>query len=78
MMADIYKAVFRCPDLNEKEVWFVSSRKHAATMLNKQIKTGGSHIQAKYRNVDYTFEVKPIFQTEGEAGYDTTLVGHRT
>ena len=35
-MAEIYKAVFKCPELNEKEVWFVSSRKHAQTMLNMQ------------------------------------------
>ena len=77
-MADIYKAVFRCPDLNEKEVWFVSSRKHAATMLNRHIKTGGSHLLAKYRDADYTLTVTPIFQTEGEAGYDTSLFGHRT
>lgn len=77
-MAEIYKAVFKCPDLNEKEVWFVSSRKLATTMLNRQIKTGGSHIQAKYRNVDYTFEVKPIFQNEGDAGLDASLFGHRT
>ena len=77
-MAEIYKAVFRCPEHNEKEVWVVSSRKHAQTMLNRQIKTGGSHVLAKYKDADYTYTVTPIFQTEGEAGYDTSLFGHRT
>jgi hypothetical protein len=75
-MAEIYKAVFRCPELNEKEVWFVSSRKHAQTMLNRHIKTGGSHILSRYRSADYSYTVTPIFQTEGEAGYDTTILGH--
>lgn len=75
-MAEIYKAVFRCPELNEKEVWFVSSRKHARTMLNRHIKTGGSHILSRYRDAEYSYTVTPIFQTEGEAGYDTTIFGH--
>ena len=74
-MAEIYKAVFKCPELNEKEVWFVSSRKHARTMLNRHIKTGGSHILSRYRDADYSYTVTPIFQTEGEAGYDTTTSG---
>ena len=30
------------------------------------------------RIADYTYTVTPIFQTEGEAGYDTSLFGHRT
>ena len=75
-MAEIYKAVFKCSELNEKEVWFVSSRKHARTMLNRHIKTGGSHILSRYRDADYSYTVTPIFQTEGEAGYDTTIFGH--
>lgn len=77
-MAEIYKAVFRCPELNEKEIWFVSSRKQAQTMLNRQIKTGGSHIQSKYKDVEYTYEVKPIFQKDGDPGFDASLFGHRT
>ena len=75
-MAEIYKAVFKCPELNEKGVWFVSSRAHAQTILNRHIKTGSSHVLAKYRDAGYTLTVTPIFQTEGEAGYDTTIFGH--
>lgn len=77
-MADIYKAVFRCPELNEKEVWFVSSRKLATTMLNRHIRTASSKTQARYKHAEYTYEVTPIFQKDGDAGLDPSLFGSRT
>lgn len=76
-MAEIYKAVFRCPDLNEKEVWFVGSRNEAQRHLNQQTRING-RLQTRYHDRDFTFDVKPIFQSEGDAGFDTSIFGTRT
>lgn len=76
-MAEIYKAVFKCPDLNEKEVWFVGSRNEARRHLNQQTRIHGK-LQQRYRDREYTFDVKPVFQSEGDAGFDTSIFGTRT
>lgn len=76
-MAEIYKAVFKCPELNEKEVWFVKSRNEARRHLNQQIRPNGKLLM-RYKDREYTMDVKPIFQHEGDAGFDASLFGHRT
>ena len=76
-MAEFYKAVFACPQYNEREVWFVSSRKQAQVQLKRQI-CGRSDILKRYRDAEYDFKVTPVFEGKGDAGLDSSLFGHRT
>jgi len=70
-MAEIYRAVFTCPDLEEREVWYVSSRQAAQMMLSRHIRTvASSGIAAKYKDVDYDMTITPVFAGTEDAGYD--------
>ena len=70
-MADIYKAVFTCEEYNEREVWYVSSKRHAQIMLNRHLSTGTSKKKAaRYNRVEYTLTVEPVFKRDGDAMYD--------
>ena len=70
-MGKIYKAVFTCPTYEEREVWYVSSKRAAQVMLSRQVKTKGtSQLQSKYKDVDYDMTVTPVFEEEGWSGID--------
>jgi hypothetical protein len=70
-MAEIYRAVFTCPDHDEREVWYVSSRQAAQMMLSRHIRTvASSSIAAKYKDVDYAMTITPVFAGNEDAGYD--------
>ena len=69
-MAEMYRAIFTCPEYDEREVWYVSSRKQAEVMLSRQVRTPGSaNIQVKYRNAEYDMTVEPMFISDGDAMY---------
>jgi len=75
-MAEIYRAVFTCEEYKEREVWYVSSRRHAELMLSRHIQTQGStNVAARYKNVEYKMTVNPVFQSNGDAGYDPRGIG---
>lgn len=75
-MAETYKAVFTCPTYDEREVWYVSSKKAAEMMLSRQIRQpGGKGIQAKYEGVKYDMTVEPVFVSDGFSGYDPRGIG---
>jgi len=70
-MAEIYRAVFTCPDHDEREVWYVSSRQAAQMMLSRHIRTvASSSIAAKYKDVDYDMTITSVFAGNEDAGYD--------
>jgi hypothetical protein len=70
-MAEIYKAIFTCPTYDEREVWYVSSRKEAQLMMGRVVQTQGStNIQAKYKDVEYFLNVEPVFAGKGDLGVD--------
>ena len=73
-MAEIYRAIFTCDELNEREVWYVSSKRHAQIMLNRHLSTGTSKKKAaRYNRVEYTLTVEPVFKRDGDAGYDPRI-----
>jgi len=69
-MSDTYKAVFECKELNERVVWYVSSRQEAKKQLQYQIKDGKFKRLKKYAKVSYTFTVKKVFGDEIEVFYE--------
>jgi len=70
-MAEIYKAVFTCPELDEREVWYVSSKKHAELMMRRHISTPRTKKKAmRYVNTTYSLSVTPVFESTGDASYD--------
>jgi hypothetical protein len=70
-MAETYRAVFTCPEYEEREVWYVSSRTVAKLMLARHIRTeASSSIQGRYKRAEYTFTVEPVFESTGDASYD--------
>ena len=70
-MAEIYRAVFTCPELDERTVWYVSNRRAADIMLSRHIRTEAStNIASKYKRVEYTMTIEPVFTGTADAGYD--------
>ena len=70
-MAEIYKAVFTCPELDEREVWYVSSKKHAELMMRRHISTPRTKKKAaRYNKTEYSMTVEPVFKSYGDAMYD--------
>ena len=75
-MADIYKAVFTCEEYNEREVWYVSSKKHAELMMRRHISTPRTKKTAsKYIDAEYSLTVTPVFESTGDASYDPRGLG---
>lgn len=73
-MAEIYRAVFTCPELDERAVWYVSNRRAADIMLSRHIRTPASaNIASKYKRVKYKMTVEPVFTGTADAGYDPTI-----
>jgi hypothetical protein len=73
-MAEIYRAVFTCPELDERAVWYVSSRRAADIMLSRHIRTPASaNIASKYKRVKYKMTVEPVFTGTADAGYDPRI-----
>ena len=73
-MAEIYRAVFTCPELDERAVWYVSSRRAADIMLSRHIRTPASaNIASKYTRVKYKMTVEPVFTGTADAGYDPRI-----
>ena len=70
MTSDTYKAVFECKELNERIVWYVSSRQEAKKQLYYHIKSGKFKKLKKYEDVEYTFTLKKIFGDEIEVYYE--------
>lgn len=70
MGEDVYKAVFECPGLNERVVWYVSNRNEAHKHMMTHIKTsGGKKVQQKYQDHPYTLKVSKMFDDKHEVFY---------
>lgn len=70
MAEKVYKAVFECKALGEREVWWVSSRSEAEKHANTHIKTsGGKKVQKRYEDVTWTLTVKEVFGETHEVYY---------
>jgi L-alanine-DL-glutamate epimerase-like enolase superfamily enzyme len=69
-MSDTYKAVFKCEALDERVVWYVSSREEARKQLQYHIKSWRFKKLKKYQDVEYTFTIKKVFGDDIEVHYD--------
>ncbi len=69
-MNDTYKAVFECKELNERVVWYVSSRQEAKKQLQYHIKDDKFKRLKKYAKVSYMFTVKKVFGDDIEVFYE--------
>ena len=68
-MAEIYRAVFTCPELDERTVWYVSNRRAADIMLSRHIRTEAStNIASKYKRVEYTMTMNRYLQAPQTQG----------
>ena len=68
-MAETYKAVFTCPALNERKVWWVSNRTEARKHLYAHVNSR-SHRLKSYQDHDWEFKVRPIFGGDSDIGCD--------
>lgn len=71
MIEKTYKAVFVCPELAERVVWYVSSPHKARKMMNAHIcgyKKRLKQYRGKIEGVDYHLTVTPIFDTLPDVG----------
>lgn len=68
-MADAYKAIFTCPALNERRVWWVSSRTEAKKHLFAHVNSR-NHRKVAYRDNEWDFKVQPIFASGSDSGCD--------
>ena len=68
-MAETYKAVFTCPELKERRVWWVSSRTEAKRHLFAHVNSR-SHRKRIYEDHKWEFKVRPIFASDSDTGCD--------
>lgn len=70
-----YKAVFQCPALGERVVWYVSSHHKARKMMHAHI-CGYKKRLKQYRGMkegtDYTLTVVPMFDPLPDIGVITS------
>jgi hypothetical protein len=69
-MSKTYKAVFECPALQEREVWYVSSRLEAKRIARQHITRVGGKLLKKYKGVDYSVTISEVFKNTCEVYYD--------
>tara|TARA_R110002020_G_scaffold322793_2_gene538558 strand:- start:1015 stop:1239 length:225 start_codon:yes stop_codon:yes gene_type:complete len=62
-MSDTYKAVFTCPELNEREVWYVSSRRQAGIQFTHH-RNRTNATARQYQTLEYTEKVTKVFTDE--------------
>jgi len=65
-----YKAVFVCKALNERRVWYVSSRREGRRHLRWHVGSTGSKTLAAYKANDWVYMLKPVFETDNSAEFD--------
>jgi hypothetical protein len=66
----IYKAIFKCEALNERCVWYVGSRKEGRKHLRNHIGSNGKGTLSAYRQSDWTYELRPVFEDASDVRYD--------
>jgi hypothetical protein len=66
----IYKAIFKCEALNERCVWYVGSRKEGRKHLRNHIGSNGKGTLSAYRQCDWTYELRPVFEDASDVRYD--------
>ena len=69
-MSKTYKAIFECPALQERQVWYVSSRLEAKRIARQHITRVGGKLLKKYKGVDYSVTISEVFKTTHEVYYD--------
>ena len=77
MSAHTYKAVFTCPALSERVVWYVSSRHHGRKMMHAHICDYKKRLK-QYRGMkegtDYFLTIVPIFGSLPDQGVIDTYM----
>jgi hypothetical protein len=69
-MSKTYKAIFKCEALGERQVWYVGSRKQGRKHLRNHIGSNGKGTLSAYRNNDWTYELRPVFEGAHDVHYD--------
>jgi hypothetical protein len=69
-MSKTYKAIFKCEALGERQVWYVGSRKEGRKHLRNHIGSNGKGTLSAYRNNDWTYELRPVFEGAHDVHYD--------
>ncbi len=69
-MSDTYKAVFECPALGERFVWWVSSRHEARKHLQAVLHNGNSKMLARYRDNEWTLKIRRVFEDKYDVLYN--------
>lgn len=68
----MFKVVFRCPALNERVFWYVSTESMGEKMVHDHLHKRRSVRHARFegmkRNVDFFVDVKRCFTGNGEGG----------
>lgn len=70
MTDSVYKAVFECPALNEKYVWWVSSRNEVRKHVSALIKGGSGNVAKRYKDNEWTVTVKKLFTDDYDVFYN--------
>ena len=66
----VYKAVFECPSLNERYVWWVSSRHEVRKHVRSIIKGTNGSPAKRYRENDWTVTVQKLFGDDYDVFYN--------
>jgi len=74
-MSDTYKAIFECPENEERVVWYVSSRRQAGLQFPHH-KNRTRAIKRFYDKTAYTERVEKVFTTNSSPGYDVSPFGY--
>jgi len=69
-MSNTLKAVFECKELQERQVWWVGSRREAHKHLYHHICTSNGKRLTKYKKHEWTFTIGEVFGDKNEVHYD--------
>ena len=69
-MSKTYKAIFKCEALNERCVWYVGTRKEGRKHRRNHIGSNGKGTLSAYRQNDWTYELRPVFEDASGVRYD--------
>lgn len=70
MTDTVYKAVFECPGLGERFVWWVSSRHEVRKHVSALVKGASGNVAKRYKDNEWTVTVKKLFEDKYDVFYN--------
>ena len=70
-MSKTYKAIFECPALGERQVWWVSGKQESMVQLRRQIATKSGKPLKRYREAEWSLTLKELFTDKYEVFYNS-------